>query len=1338
MIKNWTEVLTQNKSLLNDKYTEQDLLADFYNHNKDSGFSGSIDDFKQKIDFPSVPQTEPKDKSFWPKLNELDDIGKEALKATGRGFGALPADMVEMAGGLGNYLGEKITGVDLPDYELSGSNPLSKVRNYTDNTLKSNATGSTVGDFTAQALPFVVGGGGAALKSTSKLPKAASLIQKVWAGTKGAAIADFALSDSKSKTLTEAISGKDAKLNRGMQRLALTAEGVPMSLTGELAAVGLKKLPSVIAKSKLVKGIDKTIDPIKKPTAKVYEVTKQVAYSPESIAGATYGIERGEDGKLRLNKAKMLQGALAGSLLTRVPVKGKTAFGKNSYAKDGLKAVANKAGKVKGLRNLHPTEGLPEEIWNLKRDFITETTNLKHDAATLAKNLDEKYTPAQKALLSDVIEGYDFERLAEAPKLNEPTKPASYFKKKGYEMGEFGPMLKKKGSWEENLEQLKTYQTGEIKSAISHPEIGNIDVIWGKTGTAKRDGDGLSKIIAFHPEVEKDLPDIIKNMEIKSQSKNRILLESADHKSTVSLNYQGDEKKWLLTAFKKADKSNYPHKVRGQSLSGKSIVATDTLDDAPIPHQNSSLLDTYSVGQKSKTVNSPIIGNDLLSVDKQLYDDAMQIKKQTQQFGKKLVDAGFLDSKTFSKNKGSYLKRYYAKSNIPTLEKLQSKFKISKFEKLKANSSKRRGETISIDSNEHIQMLPKKGKVVEVMNPQTKDKRYLSVKSYNQLKASGELDSYFKTKNFEIDEVFPDGKVKLWRDYTPYERKAMGEVRDAVYRNHKASLEMAHDLGLANMYKKISKNVQHSSDIKRADDWVMVPDRLIKDTGVKEYGALSGKWVNPDIMRILETSKNAINDTEMNGIVRSYLKALSLWKVSKTAYNPSTHFNNIMSNSILSMMTGELDPADLYKYGFKNLKNAQLKDDAIRAGLSIDREVGMIDAKELFAGVEKSDTTWGKMIDKFMNNKLTEVYNAEDSIFKLALYAKRVAQGDAPEEAVKRTHKYFFDYTDIPRGIKWTKNTVSPFIIYNYKIAQLLSNVAVEAPQKLLLPYLALSGLNKYSYGTLYGDGYETRENYEREIMPDYMKGRTMFGNKTNVRLPYNRKGDNAAMFLNIGNALPGGKLLDFTANNPKDMLGFAPQILGGSILGSNPFLNMLVSTTTGQDQFFGKEILPYPEIQLDDIIKSGQDGNLSLKEKRNLKAMGEFFAQQLLPPSIVYYPNKIGEAMVGDGVIDEESAIAEMFDWTGTSYSGRKPNVMQAIGSALGIKIKDVDFEEQYQNKIKGLVNKMQYRDSQEYRKALRNKSLSKDELENFKNITKENMKESKQGLEKLRKASK
>ena len=51
-------------------------------------------------------------------------------------------------------------------------------------------------------------------------------------------------------------------------------------------------------------------------------------------------------------------------------------------------------------------------------------------------------------------------------------------------------------------------QGGEAVAALHHPEVGDIDLIWGKEGTGKSDGYGLAKLVKYHPEVVDDLQGI--------------------------------------------------------------------------------------------------------------------------------------------------------------------------------------------------------------------------------------------------------------------------------------------------------------------------------------------------------------------------------------------------------------------------------------------------------------------------------------------------------------------------------------------------------------------------------------------------------------------------------------------------------------------------------------------------------------------------------------------------------------------------------------------------------------------------------------------------------------
>ena len=92
---------------------------------------------------------------------------------------------------------------------------------------------------------------------------------------------------------------------------------------------------------------------------------------------------------------------------------------------------------------------------------------------------------------------------------------------------------------------------GEAIAALHHPEIGDIDLVWGIEGTGASDGMGLSKLLKFHPEIVNNIQNIILGMNVVTNGKNRKILESKDHSATVRLDWDGEAKNWLLTAFKK-------------------------------------------------------------------------------------------------------------------------------------------------------------------------------------------------------------------------------------------------------------------------------------------------------------------------------------------------------------------------------------------------------------------------------------------------------------------------------------------------------------------------------------------------------------------------------------------------------------------------------------------------------------------------------------------------------------------------------------------------------------------------------------------------------------------
>ena len=112
-----------------------------------------------------------------------------------------------------------------------------------------------------------------------------------------------------------------------------------------------------------------------------------------------------------------------------------------------------------------------------------------------------------------------------------------------------------KGDVQGAIQQLIKMQDGEALGALHHNEIGDIDLVWGKAGTRKSDGYGLAKLVKFHPEVLDNLQGILDGMRVTKRSENRVQLENDKYQAAVRLTWNGNEKLWLLTAFKKKETS---------------------------------------------------------------------------------------------------------------------------------------------------------------------------------------------------------------------------------------------------------------------------------------------------------------------------------------------------------------------------------------------------------------------------------------------------------------------------------------------------------------------------------------------------------------------------------------------------------------------------------------------------------------------------------------------------------------------------------------------------------------------------------------------------------------
>jgi len=152
-------------------------------------------------------------------------------------------------------------------------------------------------------------------------------------------------------------------------------------------------------------------------------------------------------------------------------------------------------------------------------------------------------------------------KLLEEAGRTEIEKPFVPVEDNGLKLGDFGPMFTEfKGDAPGAVKHLMEHKTGETVGALYHKDIGEIDLVWGKEGTPEKDyedGYGLAKIAKKHPEIlDEDFQALISQMTIRSKIAHRISLESPDHRAAVKLEWEGKEKRWLVTAFKKKGPSH--------------------------------------------------------------------------------------------------------------------------------------------------------------------------------------------------------------------------------------------------------------------------------------------------------------------------------------------------------------------------------------------------------------------------------------------------------------------------------------------------------------------------------------------------------------------------------------------------------------------------------------------------------------------------------------------------------------------------------------------------------------------------------------------------------------
>lgn len=221
--------------------------------------------------------------------------------------------------------------------------------------------------------------------------------------------------------------------------------------------------------------------------------------------------------------------------------------------------------------------------------------------------------------------------------------------------GPFGEIyIQFKGKPREAIDFLMKKKSGEAIGALYHKDVGDIDLVWEKEGTGHSDGFGLAKLVKYHPEVLDNLQDILNDMQVTTRNSNRINLESTTHKATIRLEWDGNKKNWLLTAFEKENPASTKTtdtdttSLRGGTALSQTGFSAGKDNTGASNKQEKPRLSTQKTLQERRQEIQEYIEREAgkLNIPVRIVGDVSQISPSEKNYTRKLKSQGWYDQTT--------------------------------------------------------------------------------------------------------------------------------------------------------------------------------------------------------------------------------------------------------------------------------------------------------------------------------------------------------------------------------------------------------------------------------------------------------------------------------------------------------------------------------------------------------------------------------------------------------------------------------------------------------------------------------------------------------------------
>lgn len=781
------------------------------------------------------------------------------------------------------------------------------------------------------------------------------------------------------------------------------------------------------------------------------------------------------------------------------------------------------------------------------------------------------------------------------------------------------------------IKKLLTERQGQVAGAFEREELGDIDLVWGEvTDAIKHKGYGLSHILdkriaefmeqglskeqaeAKAIELINKLPDIIKNGKIiENAGVNTIILKegNSEFRAGLSKGFFGKgDNQWIITSYEKKSPNaqNFDQVTNSKELGNGNNLSLKGKNNSTTTANKSQ--ENILKGVDGKEYPNTIAGRWEKRVDeafewayKNIY--AKGVKSGIK--GAKFTGRAFGSQETGEKIQRGLEKTFALQDEIGALSRLKSAYQrgnaVARMEAMKIHKSLIRLEIDErvalfrmLDGQEvEPNLAGKLRPTYQKLRDKIDERAELLIK-LGMLKGQNAKENYIKysymqyyDKNSVSSKGFGIGKLKARNEDLSYEdRVKLGLIEDGAIAVTQTLNSQNNQIQKAILLKSLAD--EYAIDQPK-DGYVKVSDESVGG-GVKKYGALAGKYV-PNV--IYDDLQNAGVVSSIFDAIRPYTDIIDHIKVNLTVKNPATHGYNVLSNSVLAFLHGDLG-ANLKLIKLLATNKNEFDELLAKAeAMGLDTASDDIELKNLYLAndkvakeASKDQNPLGYYIAKaWQNIYLTQnsttgkaarkAYEWEDKWFKLARFKKNLDAGLSDEAAFADANSAYVDYSSHfnPTLRLLDKTGVLPFFHFAIKSSIVVTKAAIKNPAKFVMLQAALisSGASTLPYWL--DDELKDKENAK---LPNWAQSHylpNLFGVKNQVQV------GQTGLYFNAARAMAGFRLSsidDITGGG--GLVGGLLDILRGRDSWGNDMVGKhdpAIKQLTARLDAFSKQFLP-------------------------------------------------------------------------------------------------------------------------------------------------------------------